>query len=438
MNKLIFFLIIAWCTNAFSTPYPLENKINPNNYRRVSIFTPHPINLKTAPKGYEVSRIQVKWNNDETFQIEKLIYESSGTTALLEAKKHRDPLGSYQAELKTSNATYYDSIGTGKEFRKLARSLTFRFPRINEVATFTLKCENPITGKMETKLNLLISPKDFERIREIPFEYRLLQEDQSHSSIEFVIYSEGYNSNQKEKFFKDATKIISILNERTIPGSQRFNISAVFSPSIEALGKAIDFGKEPVKRNSFLGLYFPHWDKFGRWYNVLYATDQNQLRTAFGQVPYDYPFVLVNSNDYWGVGNYKEFTAIPSDHSAFRYLLIHEFGHFLGLNEEYEENGRTELEFAPDIHEPWSQNITFHPEAHELKWIDHVNPKLSLPTPRSEGGSADIGAYLGGYAGSSPKKSHKPNKSCIMNNGYNFCKVCLHEIEKQFSKDTGE
>ena len=42
-------------------------------------------------------------------------------------------------------------------------------------------------------------------------------------------------------------------------------------------------------------------------------------------------------------------------------------GIFLGLNGEYEESGRTELEHAPQIDDPWSPSITFHPQRHELK-----------------------------------------------------------------------
>ncbi len=80
-------------------------------------------------------------------------------------------------------------------------------------------------------------------------------------------------------------------------------------------------------------------------------------------VPYDYPLVVIDNADYWGVGNYMSLTVVPAANSSyFTYLLIHEFGHFFGLNEEYEEGGRTELEFAPQQDEPWSQNITFLPD----------------------------------------------------------------------------
>ena len=43
--------------------------------------------------------------------------------------------------------------------------------------------------------------------------------------------------------------------------------------------------------------------------------------------------ILVNSDGYWGVGNYLSFTAIPANNATyFSYLLLHEFGHFFGLS----------------------------------------------------------------------------------------------------------
>src|SRR4029078_1103016 len=146
----------------------------------------------------------------------------------------------------------------------------------------------------------------------------------------------------------------------------------------------------------------PYWDNFGRWYNVVYPTNENKFRNHLAVAPYDYPLILINNSGYWGVGNYMSLTAIPARNSTyFTYLLLHEFGHFFGLNEEYEGGGPTELEFAPGISEPWSQNITFlrSRELASLKWNRFVKETTPLPTPRDLWRSSNplYGAYAGGY-----------------------------------------
>jgi hypothetical protein len=215
---------------------------------------------------------------------------------------------------------------------------------------------------------------------------------------------------------------------------------AVFAPSKKNHGSAKNLGTPVPEFESFLGLYYAYWYPFGRWYHVMYPTRESKYRNSIGQVPYDYPIALVDNGNYWGVGNFNELTAIPSDSSSFTYLLLHELGHFFGLNEEYESGGRTELEFAPEIDEPWSQNITFLRDKSELKWRDFVSSSTPLPTPKFHWSDASsYGAYKGGYAQSQPVgQSHKPGLSCIMNSSGTFCPICKHAIEEKIKFDLGE
>jgi len=177
------------------------------------------------------------------------------------------------------------------------------------------------------------------------------------------------------------------------------------------------------------------WDNFGRWYHIVYPTRENKFREAIASVPYDYPIILVNNSEYWGVGNYMSHTAIPADNNTyFTYLLLHELGHFFGLNEEYEGGGRTELEFAPDMEEPWSQNISFlaNFSYSALKWNKFVNVGIEIPTPYSVWHSYPpvYGAYQGGYGDSQSSKGacHKPRLNCIMESHESFCDVCAKGI----------
>jgi hypothetical protein len=220
---------------------------------------------------------------------------------------------------------------------------------------------------------------------------------------------------------------------------ENLEIIGVFAESKLPLGQARDLGMPVPERDSFLGLYYPYWNNFGRWYHILYPTRETRFRNALAQVPYDYPLAIVDSDLYWGVGNYKELTAIPSSNSSFTYLLMHEFGHFLGLNEEYEGGGRTELEFAPQIAEPWSPNLTFLGSTSwaDLKWKEFAAQSTPLPTPGSYWRSGRYGAYRGGYGDSAPGRSHKPGMNCVMHRSSQFCPICLDGMRKVMSRDLG-
>jgi hypothetical protein len=134
-----------------------------------------------------------------------------------------------------------------------------------------------------------------------------------------------------------------------------------------------------------------------------------------------------------------ELTAIPASNSSFSYLLLHEIGHYFGLNEEYEGGGPTELAFAPNMAEPWSQNITFQTERSQIKWNHHIQNSTRIPTPSSSWSSGGPwGAYEGGYAETEPLgRSHKPGLSCVMNTQGAFCPICAEAITTKINVDIG-
>jgi hypothetical protein len=220
---------------------------------------------------------------------------------------------------------------------------------------------------------------------------------------------------------------------------------AVFHASNITIDSPIDFGRPVPHRDTFLGLYYPYWaGGFSRWYNVVYPTNEEQFRQGVAAAPYDYPLVLVNNDYYWGVGNYKAFVAIPAKSRwFFTYILTHELGHFFGLNEEYEGGGPTELEFAPGMEEPWSQNITFlkKPDYEHLKWHQFTDNHTHIPTPSWVWHLSFFkyvyGAYLGGYADSRTGHSYKPGFNCTMEAGKHFCPVCQNAIEEVIRFDVG-
>jgi hypothetical protein len=398
-----------------------------------------------------VLRIQVDWDEtNERYAISQRVSEPSGTEALLARSTHKPKWGSYLGVLKDANsgkALYYDSIGTGKEYRKLARAINLRFPLPTTQMIFELYAEHPDTGTMELVLTENISPDAIHKAK--PYVGEVIVKElaiaQKSPSLRVNIYAEGFLVTEQKKFWRLAIKTVESLKSQHFPGVDYMSFYGVFSPSATTLGYPENLGYPVPEYNTFLGLYFPYWDDFGRWYHVLYPTRENKFRQGLAVAPYDYPIVLVDDDGYWGVGNYMSHTAIPADNTDyFTYLLMHEFGHFFGLNEEYEGGGRTELEFAKGIDEPWSQNITFltNPVYEGLKWNTFVSPSTKLPTPRKDWNSypPNYGAYKGGYGDSRSSKSvsHKPGLNCIMESHATFCDICAHGVQAVIDHDLGK
>lgn len=398
-------------------------------------------------EGKRTLRVTLAWNEaSDTFQVSDLVRENSGTDALFARATKRNPLGSYHGivrEVGTGRALAFDAIGTGQAYRKLVRALTFRFPLPAGPVEFELLGEDPRSGEEKSLLKTRLDPNTAREHAPANVEVRLLQAAQASPKLAVNVYADGYFESGRARFFEDAAKVAAALRTSAFPLLARLEIRAVFAPSNTQLGKAQNLGLPVPERDSFLGLYYPYWFNFGRWYNVVYPTREQRYRDGLASVPYDYAIAVLDSNEYWGVGNFNELTAIPSRSPYFNYLLHHELGHFFGLNEEYNGGGPTELEFAPEIQEPWSQNITFlrSPLLRDLKWSQFVAENIPLPTPWTEwqsGNSPRYGAYQGGYADSEPRgMSHIPGDKCMMESGPRFCRICLHAIEEKVRFDLG-
>lgn len=447
VKGLIVFIVMMLCSQlAFAVPFWDMNKV-PKDQAYPTLKKIHRIKsseLKTVAtnNGINVLRLQIDWQVGEQYNLSAAVIEPSGTPALIARSKNKPQWGSYQGVLKDLNGgdVYYDAIGTGKQYRKEVRAITFRFPVPTHDMLFELYAENPQSGEMERVISQMIYPAQLKSAQAVAFqnvEVKEISESKQSSSLRVNIYAEGYSASQKEYFWADAANAVQALKQEKMPGIENMSFYAVFAPSNKKLGKPRDLGKPIPEYDTFLGLFYAYWDDCQdcRWYDVIYPTSEAKFRRNLASAPYDYPIVLVKSKHYWGVGNYMAFTAIPADDSHFTYLLLHEFGHYFGLNEEYEGGGPTELEFAPGIKEPWSQNITFLRDARYryLKWKQFVDVRTALPTPSNAWRSYPpvYGAYEGGYADSHPANtpSYKPGFNCIMDRYPHFCEVCRKGIQ---------
>lgn len=445
MGRITFLMLFsAW--SAWANPYWDESAVPKDQpYRPSGKLQPRIISVDDQREALDILRIEVAWTEErEAYDTTQVVVEKSGTPGLMARAEKSDPLGSYQATLRDTRTgkIYYSTIGTGQEYRKLVRAFTFRFPLVENEVEFQFNAENPETGNVEEIFKKKFQPP-FNRAPklELPIEVKELKKSSEENSVSVVIYSEGYTASGVNRFNTAAQRAVEAIQTAKWPGVEKMNFYSVFSPSNVSLGSASDLGMPIPERDSFLGLYFPYWRKFGRWYHVVYPTRESRFRARAGMVAYDYPIVLVDSNQYWGVGNFNENTAIPAENSSFTYLLLHEFGHFFGLNEEYEGGGPTELAFAPGIVEPWSQNITFLPVGETLKWKWAVENSTPIPTPNSlwsPVSNGPLGAYRGGYADTEPLgQSHKPGHACVMKSGKGLCKVCHKAVKDRVEYDAG-
>lgn len=443
----VIFFVFLFELSASSNPYwdpsklpSLEVNIDQRLYKPQSVSI-----TAIRNEALESLRVEISWSEGEIYQASGVHREKSGTPALLKRSRQYNKLGSYKGFLidrVSGDVVAQDAIGTGKEFRKLTRALTFRFPLLEGAFDIRVVAENPVSGLMEQVLQTAIEVPE-EVSPPLPgTEVKQLAASDASNPLRVVFYSESYTAKRKNIFFEDAQRAVQVLKAKNWPGFEKMEFYAVFGASNTMLGPARKLGLPVQERDSFLGLYYPYWNDFGRYYNVIYPTREARYRRALGQVPYDYPIVLVDSSVYFGVGNFNEIVAVPSRHSQFVFVLLHELGHYFGLNEEYEGGGRTELEFAENIPSPWSQNMSFERNLVALKWREFVDGLTPIPTPSSIWNNANqgpVGAYRGGYADSHAKnKNHKPVMSCTMSTGETFCPVCRHALLEKLNFDIGE
>ena len=393
---------------------------------------------KMPAEAEDVLRVQVNWSPDAGYAMGPVTHDRSGTEALRRRAQEGDVLGSFLGTV-TDDATgeelFSQTIGIGILYRDLARGITFRFPFFDQPATFTLVGPNPQSGAAEVLLEAMVDPQSAEAAATAKVSTSLLLAAVNEPALALNVYAEGYLAGSEDRFVDDARRFVDVLVGNSFPGLDHLQITAVYATSNQPLGDAEDLGLPVQRRDSFLGLYHPYWADFSRWFHVMYPTDESHFRDALAAVPYDYPVVLIDSDEFWGTGNYNTYTAIPAGHDAFEYLTLHEIGHFFGLNEEY-SSGDTELLFAPGAFEPWSQNLTLQSVAGAIKWNAQIDDDVPIPTDDSAYPTLGVGAYRGGYAGEDANSLIPvPDGVCTMSDGLAYCPVCSAAIVSKLEAD---
>ena len=245
--------------------------------------------------------------------------------------------------------------------------------------------------------------------------------------VDIVLVPEGYTDAEKSKFeqacriFAEELLSYSPFREE----AARFNIRAVWAPSMES---GVTIPGEHVWRNTATKAQYYTFDS--ERYQMI--EDFQGLRDIAAHVPYDYIYVLSNTQKYGGGGIYN-FYGISAAHHPDRTgkVYVHEFGHvMMGLGDEY-SGGVSYNDMYPAGVEPWEENLTTLTDFERKAWHAMLDPATPVPTPVDEAQPQRLGVYEGG--GYVDKGVYRPWPNCLMNNLHTidvFCPVCKAALER--------
>jgi len=301
----------------------------------------------------------------------------------------------------------------------------------------TIKLEIDARQRNGRFLNIFqtnIDPKDYFISKENreTFETKWIEKNGIPAQkVDIVVLAEGYSQKEKQKFFDDTQRLCNYLFTEEPFRSERenFNINAVFTPSLES---GTDVPGEHIYRNTRFNSTFYTFDVP----RYLTTTDMKSIYDAAGTVPYDFIYLLVNTDRYGGGGFYNLLTVCTSNNERSPQVFIHEFGHgFAGLADEYYTSDVAYEDFYNLKVEPWEPNLTTLVDFGK-KWKAMLDPSTPVPTPRKTEYQNTIGVYEGG--GYMSKGIFSPYMNCRMksNDSEGFCPVCEKALREMIRVHT--
>lgn len=240
--------------------------------------------------------------------------------------------------------------------------------------------------------------------------WTLFENGPSRSKVDLLLISDGYTTEQLQKFHADAARLADAL----------FSYEPFKSRKSDFNVRALDL---PSPRSTINTEY----DIFGLPRYVLTYNNRALRDAAAAAAPYDVVEILVNNAQDGGGGIFNLQSTVAVDSQRAEYVFVHELAHNLaGLADEYVGNV-TYQTGAPDKPEPWEPNLTTLRDPALLKWKDLVDPNTPIPTPPAYAGR--VGAFEGG--GYEARVLFRPEFECIMGTtraGVGFCRVCQRAI----------
>ena len=243
--------------------------------------------------------------------------------------------------------------------------------------------------------------------------------------VDIVLLPDGYTADEMEKFKADCQKFVEGLFSFS-PFKERrnaFNVRAVLAPSAES---GVDIPAENTWKPTVLNTSFYTFDSE----RYLMTFDNKSLHDLAANVPYDYIYIIANTQKYGGGAIYNHYGISVSGNIESAKVYVHEFCHlFAGLGDEYEGDVSYNDMYPTNV-EPWEPNLTTLVNF-EKKWKHLVKEGTPVPTPLAQSPSREVGVYEGG--GYSTKGIYRAWPDCLMRTliGDIFCPVCVDAINRQ-------
>lgn len=278
-------------------------------------------------------------------------------------------------------ASIYGEWETTDESTKMNRTFqeSFRFPAPEKPVKIVLKKRNPKNEFMEI-WNTQIDPADMFVDTAKPASpgplITLEKNGDPAGKVDFLILGDGYTAAEKNKYEKDARRLMSILFEHSPFKEHRSDFNV--------WGLCPDSPESGISRPS-LGIHHRNpvgstYDAFGSERYVL-TFDNRAFREIASFAPYEFVEILVNGRTYGGGGIYNLYSTVSADNAFAPYVFVHEFGHHLaGLGDEYYTSDSAYLPSQEKV-EPWEPNTTALLDPKNVKWKDLMDPATPIPTP---------------------------------------------------------
>lgn len=255
--------------------------------------------------------------------------------------------------------------------------------------------------------------------------YDVLYSGDPAKCVDIVLLPEGYTADEMGQFKEDCKAFVDgvFAYSPYKENKERFNVRAVMAPSEES---GTDIPAENCWRKTILNTSFYTFNSE----RYLMSFDNKSIRDLASNVPYDFVYILVNSQKYGGGAIYNHYGISVSGNELKEKIYAHEFCHvFLGLADEYV--GTTAYNDMYDASvEPWEANLTTLVDF-STKWADMLDKDVPVPTPATKKYMNTLGVFEGG--GYAATGVYRPAVDCMMNtfNGDVFCPVCKRAILRQ-------
>lgn len=361
------------------------------------------------------------WAGSETNLIDATGYG----THLLEVRT----VGSNELIYSKGYCTLFDEWQTTSEARTTdccyPESVVMPFPR-EKVAVSILTRDKK--GEWEKRFEYQVDPKSYfiKKEREKLPVFDIVRSGNPNKKVDIVLLPEGYTEDQKELFKADCKKFAEefLSYSPYSENKDKFNIRGVWAASSQE-GPDVP-GDNVWNKTRLNGSYYTFDSE-----RYLMIKDFQEVRNAAGNAPYDYIYILANTEKYGGGAIYNFYGISAAHHpDETGKIYIHEFGHlFAGLGDEY-VGGVEYSDFYPTNVEPWEPNLTTLVDFNR-KWKSMLPAGTSVPTPSKPENQQKLGVYEGG--GYVSKGVYRPWINCLMNNLHTidvFCPVCNKAIQE--------